>query len=130
VIRPVWFYQAPGIEEGDLREIFAFPNPLVWFPMFVAIGVLAYRSVERRNLGEFLLLAFFGAVWLPWAVIGRVTFIQYILPAMPFGAAALGGGVLRLAAAGHPMGLRLFGPMFSGLREPLPDPHREEHPPR
>ena len=101
VIRPVWFYQAPGINEGDLREIFAFPNPLVWFPMFVSVGVLAYRSVEQRDLGEFLLLAFFGAVWLPWAVIGRVTFIQYVLPAMPFGAAALGGWILRLASAGH-----------------------------
>ncbi|HZS39050.1 MAG TPA: phospholipid carrier-dependent glycosyltransferase, partial [Polyangia bacterium] len=39
-----------------------------------------------------IVLAGFLGAWLPWAIVGRVTFAQYFLPAVPF-------GVLAVAAA-------------------------------
>ncbi|MFO0722589.1 MAG: glycosyltransferase family 39 protein [Myxococcota bacterium] len=114
-IRPVWFFQEDGSVQGTLREIYAFPNPLVWVAMFVSVGALAYRTSVEKKLPEFLLLAFFGAVWLPWAVIGRVTFIQYVLPAMTFGAPVLAGALKRWMDRGQkiPVAAYLLGCFLS-----------------
>lgn len=89
LVRPVWFYQADGVGEGTLREIYGFGNPLVWWLMFPAVIVVAVRAWRTRSVADAFVAVPFLAIWLPWAVIGRVTFIQYVLPGLPFGALAI-----------------------------------------
>lgn len=134
LVRPVWFYQANGIGEGTLREIYGFGSPLVWWLMFPAVIVLAVHAWRTRSLEDAFVVVPFLAVWLPWAVIGRVTFIQYVLPGLPFGALA----IARLAslygkqhfvkiAAGYGLAVALvfahFYPILVGRSVPAASVH-------
>jgi len=89
LVRPVWLYQADGVEKDTLREIYAFGNPALWWVMFPAVLLTTYRAWREKSVEDAFVAVPFLAVWLPWAVIGRVTFIQYMLPAVPFGMLAI-----------------------------------------
>ncbi len=134
LVRPVWFYQANGIGEGTLREIYGFGSPLIWWLMFPAVIVLAVHAWRTRSVADAFVVVPFLAVWLPWAVIGRVTFIQYVLPGLPFGALAIarlaslyGGKHFVKIAAGYGLAVALvfahFYPILVGRSVPSAQVH-------
>ncbi|HSP77742.1 MAG TPA: hypothetical protein VLQ93_04400, partial [Myxococcaceae bacterium] len=85
--RPLWMF-THHTPEGS-RVIYALGNPLLWWFFLPALAHVAQRYLKLRQPGDGLILCGFFGAWLPWAFIGRVTFIQYLLPGVPFGVLAV-----------------------------------------
>jgi dolichyl-phosphate-mannose-protein mannosyltransferase len=91
-----YFVAAPG---GRYRLVLAVGNPLVWWGSLVAFVYAAQDWVRRRGDAQGVILAGFLAAWLPWVLLGaarRLTFLFYLLPAVPFMCLAV-ADVLRRA---------------------------------
>lgn len=86
-VRPVWYY---AVETGRTGMfVFANGNPLLYWPMVVAVGWAAIDWWGRRPAAlAILVIGFFGQ-WLPWALSPRGTFVYHFLPAVPLGCVAL-----------------------------------------
>lgn len=125
-LRPVWYY---ADRAGDVGQfVFAVGNPLLYWPMVIAVGWVAIDWWGRKPIGlVILLLGFFGQ-WLPWALSPRGTFIYHFLPAVPFGCLAIAvllvsgwqaGGWRRVAAGAYGVVVVLvfawFYPMFTAM---------------
>lgn len=85
--KPVWLFVHRTPQE--VRSIHALGNPLLWWSFVPALIYVGVRYGRRRVPADGLILCGFLGVWLPWAVIGRVAFVQYLLPAVPFGVLAI-----------------------------------------
>jgi dolichyl-phosphate-mannose--protein O-mannosyl transferase len=104
--RPVWYFVAERGGEG--AYVFGNGNPLLYWPMVVAVAWVAIDWWGRRSTALLILLIGFFGQWLPWALSPRGTFVYHFLPAVPLGCLALAvivndawrQGGLRRAAAG------------------------------
>jgi dolichyl-phosphate-mannose--protein O-mannosyl transferase len=85
--RPVWFFLHHTAD--GFRVIYAMGNPLLWWAFEPSLAWVFARWLRQRRLDDAVILLGFGGSWLPWAFVGRVTFLQYLLPAVPFGAMAV-----------------------------------------
>jgi dolichyl-phosphate-mannose--protein O-mannosyl transferase len=104
--RGVWYYV--NERRHELAVVFGNGNPLLYWPMVVAVAWVAIDWWGRRSIALLILcLGFFGQ-WLPWALSPRGTFIYHFLPSVPLGCLALAvaiangwrqGGLARGAAA-------------------------------
>ncbi|MCD6030327.1 MAG: glycosyl transferase family 39, partial [Thermomicrobiales bacterium] len=106
--RGVWYYAVQ--QRGELAVVFGNGNPLLYWPMVVAVLWVAIDWWGRRPTALLILLLGFFGQWLPWALSPRGTFIYHLLPAVPLGCIALAvvvssawksGGLARWAAAGY-----------------------------
>ena len=96
ILRPVWFY-AHSAGPESIAVIYAMGNPLVWWVFLPSLAWIGWRFACRRAAADgLILLGFFGS-WLPWMFVSRVGFIQYLLPAVPFGVLAVASAVSELA---------------------------------
>ena len=105
---PIRYFAA---EEGGRRlSVIANGNPLLWWPMAVAVAWVAVDWWGRRPAAAAVLLVGFFGQWLPWALSPRGTFAYHFLPAVPLGCVALavllvggwrGGGWRRSVAVGY-----------------------------
>ena len=70
-------------------EIWTIPNIVVFWGGIVAMAFVARRAWKTRSVPLTFLV--FGAAtqYLPWTIVGRVTFIYHYLPTVPFLALAL-----------------------------------------
>jgi dolichyl-phosphate-mannose-protein mannosyltransferase len=88
VSRPVWFY-SHDLGQGLRQVVYAFGNPLLWWAFLPSLAYVGARFLRTRApLDALILLGFFGH-WLPWMLVSRVGFIQFLLPAVPFGVLAV-----------------------------------------
>jgi dolichyl-phosphate-mannose--protein O-mannosyl transferase len=101
VTRPVWFFLHSF--PGEIRVIYAMGNPLVWWLFLPSLAYVAVRWLRGRDPADGLILCGFFGCWLPWVFVNRVAFIQYLLPAVPF-------GVLAVARAATDLGKALKRP--------------------
>jgi dolichyl-phosphate-mannose-protein mannosyltransferase len=127
--RGIWYYAAE--RRHELAVIFGNGNPLLYWPMVVAVAWVAIDWWGRRSTALLILcLGFFG-LWLPWALSPRGTFIYHFLPSVPLGCLALAvvlsngwrqGGVARGAAAAYAIAVVatfiFFYPVYTAF--PLP----------
>ncbi|HYI44984.1 MAG TPA: phospholipid carrier-dependent glycosyltransferase [Actinomycetota bacterium] len=70
-------------------SIYAFGNPLVWWPSVVALGYIFVRWLKNRDWSqpEGLILMGFATTYLAWVVLApqrTAVFLFYMLPAIPF----------------------------------------------
>jgi dolichyl-phosphate-mannose--protein O-mannosyl transferase len=72
-----------GAAPGDVMEIVAVANPVVWFVGMAAGLVLLWRVAFRRERLAFFLLAFGLYQWLPWALNPRHSYTFYLAPLIP-----------------------------------------------
>jgi dolichyl-phosphate-mannose-protein mannosyltransferase len=72
-----------GAASGDISEIVAVANPVVWFVGMGAGLVLVWRAAFRRDRIAFFLLAFGVYQWLPWALSPRHSYTFYIAVLTP-----------------------------------------------
>jgi dolichyl-phosphate-mannose--protein O-mannosyl transferase len=85
--RPIWYYAESSAASG--RFVFANVNPVLVWPMVVAVGWVSIDWWKRRPEAlAVLAIGFFGQ-WLPWALSPRGTFVYHFLPALPLGCVAL-----------------------------------------
>lgn len=87
MLRPVWFYA--DYAGRSVRLIYNLGNPLIWWCFLPSLAWVAIRWLRHREPQDALILVGFCGVWLPWAFVDRVAFIQYLLPAVPFGIMAI-----------------------------------------
>ena len=124
--RPIWYY----IDERRRSGIYVFGNgnPLLYWPMVVAVVWVAIDWWGRRPAAlTILLIGFFGQ-WLPWALSPRGTFVYHFLPSVPLGCLALAvvmtdgwrrGGAWRVAAVGYGLAVvatfAFFYPLYAAV---------------
>jgi dolichyl-phosphate-mannose-protein mannosyltransferase len=106
--RGVWYYVEERRREGAF--VFANGNPLLYWPMVVAVAWVAIDWWGKRSTALLILIIGFFGQWLPWAFSPRGTFIYHFLPAVPLGCMALAvvltgawrrGGASRIAATAY-----------------------------
>jgi dolichyl-phosphate-mannose-protein mannosyltransferase len=106
--RGVWYYVDERRREGAF--VFANGNPLLYWPMIVAVAWMVIDWWGRRSTAALILVIGFFGQWLPWAFSPRGTFIYHFMPAVPLGCIAIAlivtgawgrGGMPRIAAAGY-----------------------------
>lgn len=81
--QPMIFYFEKASENGEYgRTVVMLGNPVVLWPAFAAGLFCLWRWVTRGSRQAFLIVLWFGALWLSWAVIPRTTtFYYYYVPA-------------------------------------------------
>lgn len=119
MIRPIAYALSKGGDPTVYFAVYALGNPLLWWGSAGAIAAMAiallarYQNLLRRifglgsglgvgrsrnrsdlpaGIGLYLLVSF-GASWLPWAAVGRCTFVYHYLGALSFGVVALAWGL-------------------------------------
>ncbi len=97
VARPVWFYSSHPAP-GQNAVVYAFGNPILWWSFLPSLTYVAYRFWRSRLAKDALILIGFFGSWLPWLFVRRVGFIQYLLPAVPFGVLAVATALRDLAS--------------------------------
>jgi dolichyl-phosphate-mannose--protein O-mannosyl transferase len=124
--RGIWYYVDHRRREGAF--IFGNGNPLLYWPMVVAVGWVVIDWWGRRSTALLVLVIGFFGQWLPWTLSPRGTFIYHFLPAVPLGCMALAvvltsawrqGGVSRVAAAVYTLAViatfAWFYPLYTAI---------------
>ncbi|MEY2406256.1 MAG: dolichyl-phosphate-mannose-protein mannosyltransferase [Acidimicrobiaceae bacterium] len=84
-------HSCDGAAAGDITEIVAVANPVVWFAGLASGVLLLFWAVFRRNVTAMLLLAFLAVQWgpwlldpiSPWKLQDRYAYSFYITPIIP-----------------------------------------------
>lgn len=125
-LRPVWYYADRAGDVGLF--VFANGNPLLYWPMVIAVGWVAIDWWGRKPVALTILLLGFCGQWLPWAFSPRGTFIYHFLPAVLFGCLAIAvlmcegwqaGGWRRVATSVYGIAVVLtfawFFPLYTAM---------------
>lgn len=89
---------ACGVPEGRVRHVLGLGNPVLWWlTLALALPVLAWRGLARRDWRAGVIAAFLLVPYLPWLAQSRTAFLFYMTPVVPFMAVALAYATWRLA---------------------------------
>ena len=88
-IRPILYYMETG-PAGERIRIAAFLNPALCWGGLLALFVLLYTAIFRRDKTAGFLLIGYLAQLLPWVFIDRLTFAYHYFPSSVFLVLALG----------------------------------------
>ena len=106
-LRPIWYFSRDTWE--GYSTISAFGNPLLWWAGLPALGCAGWLWWKERRRWAGLALAGFLSVYLPWALVPRLTFIYHYFTAVPFLVVSL-CGVFSLLYDRGPFAQRLAFP--------------------
>ncbi len=89
LMRPVWYlFDKTG--DDRIAAIVFLGNPLVLWPVLLAVAICLRDFVVTRRVDLMLILAFYFGPWLAWALLPRtLAFIYYYLPPATFASLAL-----------------------------------------
>ena len=80
LVRPVWFL-FDKLDDGTISAVVLLGNPLVLWPVLLALVVAMRDFIVARRWDAFLVLAFYLGPYLAWALLPRtLAFIYYYLP--------------------------------------------------
>ncbi len=83
--RPIWFYDNKDLGElGKVSTITSMGNPALWWagiPAMIGAAILAFKEKSKAC---FVALIGFAAVYLPWILVPRISFIYHYFTAVPF----------------------------------------------
>ncbi|MGD8606251.1 MAG: phospholipid carrier-dependent glycosyltransferase [Myxococcales bacterium] len=97
-LRPAWY--SVTYASDKVAHIYANGNALLYWGFVPAVIALAVHLWRRSSPAlPVLLIGFFGQ-WLPWALSPRSAFVYHFLPAVPFGAIAVGFAAVALFRRG------------------------------
>ncbi|HEX6512005.1 MAG TPA: phospholipid carrier-dependent glycosyltransferase [Chloroflexota bacterium] len=131
LLRPFRYYYAPqGAPVKTERQILALGNPALWWSWLGLAPIALWAAARQRSAAAGLAVGGYLCCWAPWLLVGRTTFLYYLLPGVPFmavGAAAAChalrprlGRALGLGLAAAAGGLALaFAPHWLGLSIPV-----------
>ena len=94
-LRPVWYYVDYSIP-GQIANIYALGNPLLWWLGMAAVLFTGYAAVKSRDWRVWLIVVGYLAFWLPWARAPRIMFLYHYLPSVPFLCLALAYSLSKL----------------------------------
>ncbi|MBN2557545.1 MAG: phospholipid carrier-dependent glycosyltransferase [Clostridia bacterium] len=85
MVRPVYYYLAPVLEEGQWGSIASFGNPAVWWGGLVAFFWTAWLAFKNKDKGAVFIFAGYLSILLPWAFSPRkITFLYHYFACVPF----------------------------------------------
>ncbi|MCL2841272.1 MAG: phospholipid carrier-dependent glycosyltransferase [Defluviitaleaceae bacterium] len=90
LLRPLWQYHS--VLSPDMRQTMSsIGNPAVWWFGIFATGFAIWQLVKNHAVKAYthrfdliFLLVAYGAQFLPWASVSRLTFIYHYFPSVPF----------------------------------------------
>ncbi len=95
-LRSVWF-GTRNYRDDRIGITYALGNPLLYWALVPAVVWTAIRWWKtRQDLALTVLLVGFFGQWLPWALVGRSSYLYHFLPAVPFGCLAVAATVVHL----------------------------------
>jgi dolichyl-phosphate-mannose--protein O-mannosyl transferase len=81
MLRPIW-YAFDKVGDGYVRGVLLLGNPWIMWTGLLALAACLWAWIARRSRAAFLILAFYGALYLCWAFIPRhIAFYYYYYPA-------------------------------------------------
>lgn len=100
-LRDIWYVNTSlNSATGEISSIACLGNPLLWWCGLVGlVAAIGFFVKERRQALGFLLTGF-GAVYLPWVLVPRLTFVYHYFTAVPFIIMALMYCIKRMSAVG------------------------------
>jgi dolichyl-phosphate-mannose-protein mannosyltransferase len=113
-LKPVWYYVDYKNQNGEVSNIFASGNPLMFLFGFVAVlgSAIEFLQVAFKKLKSkfswsnlvtlskepaFIPLLGYFIFWLPWALSPRIMFLYHYSPSIPFMALLLGYQIVKVA---------------------------------
>lgn len=88
--RPIWYFSSdPCNAQGQYSTISAVGNPLLWWSCIPAALFAALLWFKQRRMACAVALTGFLAVYMPWVLVPRLTFIYHYFTAVPFLVVAL-----------------------------------------
>jgi dolichyl-phosphate-mannose--protein O-mannosyl transferase len=94
---PIWYRWSDG-PRGTVG-LLAIGNVLLWWAGVAAWVVLGLLAVLRRDWRLGVAPALVAALYLPWLLTSRQTYIYYMVPVVPFLAVLVATGLARIAGA-------------------------------
>lgn len=82
--RPLWMYNSADNIDGTRGTIATMGNPAVWWVGIACVIIalaIALKKKDRRMLPVFIAIL---ALYLPWMLVERCTFIYHYFPILPF----------------------------------------------
>jgi len=130
VIRPIYLYSGSHVGEGMMSSIASMGNPILWWTgvigiIFTLVTLRRRSAQERWSIKNILIML--AAVYLPWTIISRATFIYHFYASVPFMVILLVYTFKYLEGLGMKTWIKwvfaavcvgvflLFYPIFSGL---------------
>jgi len=84
ILRPIWYYTRK-FGEGQVNNIVAMGNPMIWWAGFVAVPLNFFKLWKEKSQLSLILLVMGFSLYLPWAMgIRTVTFIYHFCTVSPF----------------------------------------------
>jgi dolichyl-phosphate-mannose--protein O-mannosyl transferase len=93
VVEPIW-YRWSDTSEGVVG-LLAIGNVLLWWAGVATWVVLGLLAILRRDWRLGIAPALVGALYLPWLLTTRQTYIYYMVPVVPFLAVLVATGLAR-----------------------------------
>jgi dolichyl-phosphate-mannose--protein O-mannosyl transferase len=85
------------LADDRIAITYALGNPFLYWAFLPAVVWTAVRWWrDRRTLALTVLLVGFFGQWLPWALVGRSSYLYHFLPAVPFGCLAVAATLVHL----------------------------------
>jgi dolichyl-phosphate-mannose-protein mannosyltransferase len=82
--KPLWLYMGSNPQPGHKASIVTMGNPVIWFCAACALFILFYQLLIKRKFSLLhLVFLLFFALYLPWVLVSRATFIYHFFPALP-----------------------------------------------
>jgi dolichyl-phosphate-mannose-protein mannosyltransferase len=82
--KPLWLYMGSNPQPGHKASIVTMGNPVIWFLCGCALLILLYQLLLNRKFSLLhLVFLIFFALYLPWVLVSRATFIYHFFPALP-----------------------------------------------
>jgi len=85
-IRPVFFFQGKGYNDGTMSSMSTMGNPAIWWGALGSVIALIVIRIRKGRLGRRTLFLSIAALseYLPWVLISRETYIYHYFATLPF----------------------------------------------
>lgn len=84
IYKPTWFYSGSGLPQGRASTIATMGNPAIWWIGTAAIVMSAVISIKKRDKKMSVVFAAIAFQYLPWVLVGRITWIYHFFSTVPF----------------------------------------------
>jgi len=85
MVRPVYYYLSPVLQEGKWGSIASFGNPAVWWGGLIALFWTGWLALVNKDRKAIAIFAGYFSILLPWAFSPRdITFLYHYFACVPF----------------------------------------------
>lgn len=84
-LRNIWYFSSMNVDgTGAASTIVCLGNPILWWSGLLALIAAVVTFFRERTYAMAVAIVGFGAVYLPWVMVPRLTFVYHYFTAVPF----------------------------------------------